>query len=158
MHSFHLLTAVTLLMIVASCSKDPLTPKPTYPAPGTWQVDDTAFRARQSKWYRNYDSLDVIVFSIDTLTETSVNIQFFKRPTGTDTFKLVNQPDSENEAAIDEWQQNAGHSGTRDELGGTLYVTEQNGKLTFKASNVELRHYTFVVDYNVTCSLNLTEF
>lgn len=160
MYSLRLFAALVLWALAAGCVKNiiPLEPIPAFPPPGTWSAYDTSYTASLSQWYRNYDSLDVIVFATDTTWENSINIEFYKRPVKAGKYKLVYKPDADDEAAIEEWQKGQGHSGSDEEMGGTLHVTVENGKFSFKAAGLELEHYTFVVNYNIDCSLNLTEF
>lgn len=143
------------VLIVAGCAKDKQA-IPSLPASNTWVIEGKSFTKTVSKWVQQ-DTLNVLYFG-DNFTYTHMLLLTFQRkPTGSKAYKIVYSPQSDDEVSIEEWQFNQGHSGSQDNANQYLQVTDSNGVFTYSVISVPLLHYSFVIEGNVNCAINVTE-
>lgn len=138
-------------LLFAGCTK---APPPSVPPLHTWMVDDKTFHEQSSRWIVQ-DSLNVIYFEDNNSNE--LILSFTQKPTGSKKYKIVYQPQNDNEVSVEQWQNGQGHAGSQDGINKFLTVTEANNGLNFTSLSIPLQEYTWVVDYDVSCTFNVSE-
>lgn len=142
---------------IASCTKKA---SPSGAKPETWTVSDITSYNRYSTVVKYYnpavgDSLIRYVFSEDTGHYYGLYIDFLKPPAAGNTYKLVYAPKTDKEASVG-FQTNSDRGGTEDNKEQYIQVTGEGSKLRFIATEIEIKHYTFVVDWTSNLSLNVS--
>ena len=138
-------------IVIASCTKRGQLPLPRL---NTWVVDEKTFYKQSAHWDTS-NSMNTIYFNDDSLN--GLGLTFTHKPTNSKMYKIVYQPQSDDEVSIEEWRNNNGRSGSQDGVNKYLTVTKTDNGLNFATVSIPLRHYTWVVDYNVSCAFNLSE-
>lgn len=159
-----ILTSLVLCIVFCAigCNKPGEEPKVILGAE-SWRYYEVTYQKLASKWTkrrRNNSYTDSLVVLNFTATDTTglLSFSFTEKPVAGKRYQVVYESATADQVCIDATGgAGHGHAGSQDDAGKFLNVTNENGKLHFFIEQVELEVYTMVSNYNVDCSINLTE-
>lgn len=152
-----------LVLFLAACEKaDPFEPSLAEPGidDGTWKVDYLTFHKTEARW-RVQDSLQC--FTVLQDSTAALWLYFRRKPDTTGrnrAYLIVDKPANDSEVWI------LAHLGDccgfassqRKDVNRYLRVSNQNGRLRFTTSEIDLHKSSLFSDgYDVPCSINLTD-